>query len=68
MRKRRIEERLARIEDKGKFDRDFWRRAGHEARFAASWEMVVEAELIRGKTPCELRLVKSVERLFRREQ
>ena len=31
------------------FDRDFWRKAGHEARFAAAWEMVIEVRLFRGE-------------------
>ncbi len=31
------------------FDRCFWAKAGAEEKFAASWEMVREVELFRGK-------------------
>ena len=29
------------------FDRECWKKSGHEARFKASWEMVSEVFLIR---------------------
>ena len=64
MGRRVILERLVkRGEDDGSFDREFWRRAGAEARFAAAWEMVAEADLFRGNDGSECRLDKSVERL-----
>jgi hypothetical protein len=43
------------------FDRTFWARAGHEARFAAAWEMVQEISLFRGqKDAIQSRLQRSV--------
>lgn len=39
-----------------------------EATWAAAWQMVVEAELKRGKKLSELRLDKSVERIIRRKK
>lgn len=68
MAKRLVIERLVRRdEDDGSFDREFWRRLGHEARFAAAWEMTAEVNLIRGKDADESRLQRSVERIQRRE-
>ena len=49
------------------FDREFWRRAGHEARFAAAWDMIAEAQLVRGKNASQPRLQRSVQTLERRE-
>ena len=64
MKRRIVYERLVkRGEDDGSFDREFWQRAGAEARFAAAWEMVAEAELFRGNDGSECRLDKSVENL-----
>lgn len=67
MSKRIFHERLIRRdEDDGSFDREFWRSVGHEARFAAAWEMVAEVERLRG-TGCGIpRLQKHVEKLRRR--
>lgn len=42
------------------FDREFWRKVGPEGRFAAAWQMVVDAHLLRGKDASELRLQRSV--------
>ena len=50
-----------------RFDREFWRRVGHEGRFAAAWQMVVEANLIRGRDAGESRLQRSVQTVKRRE-
>ena len=45
-------ERMTRRDtDRGEFDREFWRRAGAEMRFAATWDMVLEADLFRGGMP-----------------
>ena len=52
--------------EEAEFDRAFWRQAGHEARFAAMWQMVAEVELLKGKKPEELRLQRSVAKLIRR--
>jgi hypothetical protein len=54
-------------EDDGAFDRMFWQRAGAEARFAAAWEMVAEAELFRGHDGGECRLQRSVQHIQRRK-
>ncbi len=66
MGRRKITERLTTLDKKDEFDREFWRKAGHEARFAAAWEMVVEVELIRGKNAAEPRLQRDVLRIKRR--
>jgi hypothetical protein len=42
------------------YDIDFWQRAGAQARFDAAWDLVVEAHLLRGADPNELRLQRSV--------
>lgn len=52
--------------DDGSFDIEFWRRVGAEGRFAAAWEMVCEAEAIRGvQNVREPRLQRSVLRIER---
>lgn len=67
--KRDIQARLIRRDsDDGSFDRAFWRRLGHEARFAAAWEMVVEATLFRGEDAGESGLQRSVCHIQRRER
>jgi hypothetical protein len=49
------------------FDRDFWRMAGHEARFAAAWEMVEEVHYFRGEAGADQqRLQRSVQNIQRR--
>lgn len=49
------------------FDRDFWRKMGHEKKFAAAWEMVNEVALIRGeKDARQPRLQRSVQTIKRR--
>ena len=53
-------------DDDGNFERSFWRSVGPEGRFAAAWEMVLEAELFRGKDAGESRLQRSVQRIQRR--
>jgi hypothetical protein len=69
MSKRAITARLIRQdEDHGEFDREFWQEAGYEARFAAMWQMVAEADLFRGKNASESRLQRTVEHLQRRER
>ncbi len=49
------------------FDREFWSKVGHEGRFAAAWEMIAEAELIRGKRVSQSRLQRSVQHILRRK-
>jgi hypothetical protein len=46
------------------FDRNFWRKAGHEARFAAAWEMTQEVSAIRGQSDeCQPGLQRSVQNI-----
>lgn len=53
--------------DINRFDREFWRKSGHEARFKASWEMVREVSLIRGEPDaCQQGLQRSVQNIKRR--
>ncbi len=55
--------------DQSLFDEEFWRRAGHEAKFAASWEMVNEVRLIRGeKDVSQPRLQRSIQNIKRRRR
>jgi hypothetical protein len=69
MEKRRIVACLAeRGEAEREFDRRFWREAGHEARFAAMWQAVIDADLVRGRNGRIPRLQKSVTRLRERNR
>lgn len=55
------------VQDDGSFDIEFWRRVGAEGRFAAAWQMVREADAIRGvQSVREHRLQRSVLRIERR--
>ena len=58
---------VRRDQDDGSFDREFWGRLSPEARFAVMWEMVGEAEWIKGRHASESRLQRSVETVRRRE-
>ena len=64
--------RMARVlragdRDDGSFDIEFWRRVGADGRFAAAWEMVCQADAIRGvQNAREPRLQRSVLRIERR--
>ena len=50
------------------FDRDFCKKAGHEARFRAAWEMVNEVRLIRGeRNVSQQRLQRSIQSIKRRK-
>lgn len=53
-------------DDDGSFDLEFWERVGAEGRFAAAWEMVIEAEAMRGEHADQPRLQRSVLRVQRR--
>jgi hypothetical protein len=59
---------VRRGEEEKAFDREFWRRAGSEARLEAAFEMVREVALFRGQDPDELRLQRTVESLQRRRR
>ena len=64
--------RMARVlrngaQDDGSFDIEFWRRVGADGRFAAAWEMVREADAIRGvQSAREPRLQRSILRIEHR--
>ncbi len=65
--KRIITERLVRRgADDGSFDRSFWESVGAEGRFAAAWDMVVEAQLFRGLDAGESRLQRTVQHIQQR--
>ena len=53
-------------EDRDNFDRRFWQSQSVAERFAAAWDMVVEAELFRGNQAVESRLQRSVQTIQRR--
>ena len=61
-----VERLIRRDEDRGDFDRRFWQSQSVEERFAAAWDMVVEAELFRGNHAVESRLQRSVQTIQRR--
>ncbi len=69
MRKKRIimERMIKRCDDKGDFDREFWKKIGHEGRFAAAWEMISEVNLIRGTNASKSRLQRSIQNIKRRK-
>ena len=58
---------IHRSEDNGQFDLDFWQQMSPQARYEATWEMVVSYYLSKGKTLAELRLDRSIARLKRRK-
>jgi hypothetical protein len=64
--KRQIIERVTTRDKADDFDREFWRKAGHEARWVAAHEMVIETELFRGRHAGEFRLQRTVESVQRR--
>jgi hypothetical protein len=57
---------ILRDDDRGDFDRRFWQSQSVADRFAAAWDMVVEAELFRGNYAVESRLQRSVQTIRRR--
>jgi hypothetical protein len=52
--------------DDRSFDLEFWQARGHEAIFAAAWEMVLEYRRFRGEEGDEPRLQRQVGGLVRR--
>lgn len=64
-RSRIITAKLVRFEEGEAMDREFWRKAGAEAPFSATWEMVAEADLMRGGTGNVPRLRQDVARFVR---
>jgi hypothetical protein len=66
--KRQITARLVRLgEEEKAFDREFWRQAGHEARFEAAWQMVLDYLAIRGLDESHARFDRTVVCLKRRK-
>lgn len=55
--------------DSKSFDREFWKKLGHEARFKAAWEMVSEVSLFRGEPDAsQQRLQRSIQNIKRRKR
>ena len=52
--------------DDRSFDIEFWQSLTHEQRMNAAWELVTDYWSIKGKSPDELRLQRSVTSLKRR--
>lgn len=66
MRKRIVMERFGRLKDlERSFDLEFWQCQDAGVRFAAAWDLVVTASLIKGINARELRLQRSVENFQR---
>ena len=56
------------FKDKNTFNVEFWKKVSPEVKFAATWEMVSEVNLIRGeKDAGESRLQRSVQNIKRRK-
>ncbi len=67
-RRRTMVERLVHShEEVEEFNREFWRSVGHEVRFAAAWDMVLDVSRMRGKRARQPRLRRSVTKLEHRE-
>lgn len=65
---RTVTEWYGRLEDAERFpDLAYWQSQDDETKFAAAWEMVIEAHQIRGEDIRESKLDKSVGGLQRRE-
>ena len=47
------------------FDLQFWQSQSDAQRFAAAWELVVQAFIIKGRDVSQLRLQRTVERFER---
>lgn len=58
---------VRRGEAEKEFDREFWRRAGPQARFEAAWEMVLEVYRMRGENADDPPFLRSVAVLKRRK-
>ena len=65
-RKDLVEKKGRLIHDNDKVaDYQYWDKLGDEAKFAAAWELVVQAYEIKGLSTDELRFQRSVEKLSR---
>jgi hypothetical protein len=57
-----IMERIGKLSESNRgFDVEFWQRQVTNAIFAAAWEMVVEANRLKGKSHSELAFQRTVE-------
>ena len=50
------------------FDIDFWDKVGPQGRFEAMWQMVLQAQAIKGKNVEQFRLQRSVQNIKRRKR
>jgi hypothetical protein len=67
LRERNISIWYGKIEDAERFpDLEYWRRQDDSTKFAAAWEMVVEAHAIKGEDLSESRLQRSIASFQRR--
>lgn len=65
---RLVMERFCKLEECDRsFDRKFWQAQDATARFAAAWELVVNAYDIKGRDVRELEFQRSVEHFQRQE-
>ena len=66
--KRNITIWYGRLEDAERFpDLQYWQSQSDAAKFAAAWEMVLEAHALKGEDLSESRLQRSIAGLQRRE-
>jgi hypothetical protein len=62
-------ERGGKLEDLDRsFDIEFWQSLTPQARFEAMWELIVQAEKIKGRDVRQLRLDRSVENYQRQQR
>ena len=62
-------ERRGKLEDLDRsFDIEFWQAQSPQARMAATWELIVQAEKIKGRDIRQLRLDRSVESYQRQQR
>jgi len=62
-------EKTGKIEDMNRdFDLQFWQSQSDTQRFAAVWELVIQAFIIKGKDVSQLRLQRTVEHFGRQRR
>lgn len=62
-------EKTGKIEEMDRsFDLQFWQSQSDTQRFAAAWELVVQAYIIQGKDVSQLRLQRTVENFGRQRR
>ena len=61
-------EKVGKIEEMDRsFDIKFWQQQKDTARFAAAWELVIHAFIVKGKDVSQLRLQRTIEHFERQE-